>query len=145
MDFESSLFISWKENMTSNSGHPKIIYVTITSETKRSIYFTYSVPTTLWVFAPDSSCWQSLAIPKSEIFGFISWSSNMFPVFKSRWIIFNLEYLCRYRSPWATPSMMLKRFFQSRSNFLPGSVLVQVKTYKGFERESITTRTIGLM
>ena len=73
---------------------------------------TYYVPIILFVLAWESLSLNILAVPKSEIFGIISLSSKMLLVFKSLWIIFNLEYLWRYKSPWAIPSIMLTRVFQ---------------------------------
>lgn len=85
---------------------------------------TYYVPTTLFVFA---SFWfppNILAMPKSEIFGFISSSNRMLLAFRSLWIILSLESLWRYSNPRAIPSIMLKRFLQSNWDFLAVSVKV---------------------
>ena len=82
---------------------------------------THYVPTTRWVFA---FCWLSskiLAIPKSAILGFISTSNKIFPTLRSLWIMVILESLWRYRSPLATPLMILNRVAQSNDNFLESS------------------------
>lgn len=57
-------------------------------EIEREIYY---VPTTLLVFASIWSSPNILAIPKSDIFGFIDASSKTLLAFKSLWIIFSLE------------------------------------------------------
>ena len=59
----------------------------------KNLLLTYYVPTTLLVFALDSFCPNILAMPKSDIFGFISSSSKMLLAFKSLCMILNLEYL----------------------------------------------------
>jgi len=51
----------------------------------------YSVPTTLLVLAVASSPPKILAVPKSEILGFISLSRRTLLAFRSLWIILNLE------------------------------------------------------
>lgn len=75
---------------------------------------TYNVPTTRLVFPLVSLSVKILAMPKSDIFGFMSLSNRILLVFKSRWMILNLEYLWRYRRPWAIPSMMCMRLLQSK-------------------------------
>ena len=54
---------------------------------------TYYVPAILFVFALDIFRSKIMAIPKSEILGFISMSTKMLPGFRSQWIIGTLEYL----------------------------------------------------
>ncbi|KAG5620503.1 hypothetical protein H5410_005721 [Solanum commersonii] len=51
----------------------------------------YNVPTTLFVMAPVSFPPKLLAMPKSDIFGFISVSSKTLLGLRSLWIIRNLE------------------------------------------------------
>lgn len=52
---------------------------------------TYYVPTTLLVFASIWSSPNILAIPKSEIFGFIAALSRTLLAFRSLWMILSLE------------------------------------------------------
>lgn len=52
---------------------------------------TYKVPTTLFVFPSDWSPPNVLAIPKSDIFGFISLSRRTLLAFRSLCMILNLE------------------------------------------------------
>ena len=91
-------------------------------------HFTYYVPTIRPVFASCSSFLKILAIPKSDIFGFISLSNKMLLALRSRWIIVKFEYSWRYRSPWVTPSMMSTRFLQSKRLRLVGSATSQINT-----------------
>jgi hypothetical protein len=58
---------------------------------KIDVECTYYVPTTLFVSASIWSTPNSLAIPKSEILGFISLSNNMLLALRSLWIILSLE------------------------------------------------------
>ena len=83
---------------------------------------TYYVPTMWLVFASSSFFLKALAIPKSDIFGFISSSNRMLLAFRSRWIIVEFEYSWKYRSPWITPSMVWTRCLQSKRLLLLGSV-----------------------
>ena len=91
-------------------------------------HFTYYVPTIRPMFASCSSFLKILAIPKSDILGFISLSSTMLLAFRSRWIIIKFEYSWIYRSPWVTPSMMSTRFLQSKREHLGGSATSQIST-----------------
>lgn len=52
---------------------------------------THYVPTTIFVSASVWSLPKLLAIPKSEILGFISWSSKMLLALRSLWIILSIE------------------------------------------------------
>lgn len=52
---------------------------------------TYYVPITLFVFASSWSRPNVLAIPKSDIFGFMLSSRRTLLVFRSLWMIFSLE------------------------------------------------------
>jgi hypothetical protein len=72
----------------------------------------YYVPTTLFVFPSVSFELNIFARPKSEILGFISESRRMLLAFTSLCIMRNLECLCKYRSPCAVPSIMIRRLFQ---------------------------------
>lgn len=92
---------------------------------------TYYVPTIRPVFASSSSFLKNLAIPKSEIFGFIWWSSRMLLAFKSRCTIVQFEYSWRYRSPWVIPSIILTRLFQSNICLLAGSATNFVVKWHG--------------
>ena len=81
-------------------------------------YGSYYVPTTLLVLSCSWSPWNILAMPKSEIFGFISASRRILLVFRSLWIILNLESWWRYRIPRAIPLIISKRFSQSNMDLL---------------------------
>lgn len=61
----------------------------------RQYYCAYCVPAIRLVFASSSSFAKILAMPKSEIFGFIPSSNKILLGFKSLWMIVNLEYSCR--------------------------------------------------
>ena len=87
------------------------------------ICYTYYVPTTRVVL---SWVWSSLnirAMPKSEILGFILASSRTLLVFRSLWIIFNLESWWRYKIPRAIPRMISKRFLQFSNELLVWSTI----------------------
>ena len=74
---------------------------------------TYYDPTILAVLVPFSLPAKILAIPKSEIFGFMSESNNTLLGFRSLWMILRQESSCKYEMPRAIPLMMLRRVFQS--------------------------------
>ena len=76
---------------------------------------TYYVPITLVVLSWIWSPLNIRAIPKSEIFGFISSSKRTLLVLRSLWIILNLDSWWRYKIPRAIPIMISKRFPQGRS------------------------------
>ena len=78
---------------------------------------TYYVPTTRLVLSWCSLPPKILAIPKSDIFGFISTSSRMLLGLRSLWIIVVLESWWRYISPLATPLIMLNLLGQSSIDF----------------------------
>lgn len=61
-----------------------------------------------------SSGWPTLAIPKSEILGFISESSKMLLGLRSLWIMFTPECKWRYSTPWAIPPMIRNNVSQFR-------------------------------
>ena len=82
---------------------------------------TYYVPTILIVLPSFSLPPKILAVPKSDIFGFNSPSNKILLNFRSLCIILNLESLWRYNSPREIPSIMYKRFCQSKTFFCIGS------------------------
>lgn len=84
---------------------------------------TYYVPTTLLVFAWIWSSPNILAIPKSEIFGFIAESRRTLLALRSRCMILSLESWWRYKTPRAIPRIILKRWFQSRVVLFASSVV----------------------
>ena len=83
----------------------------------------YYVPTTLLVLASIRLPPKILAVPKSDIFGFISSSSNTLLAFISLWMILSRESSCRYRRPFAIPLTMFVRLAQSSSIHFFGSAL----------------------
>lgn len=85
----------------------------------------YNVPTTRFVLNWFWSPPNILAIPKSDILGFMSASRRMLLALRSRWTTRNLESRWRYSSPLAMPSIISNRFFQSRSPCFSGSVQPQ--------------------
>lgn len=90
---------------------------------------THYVPATRFVFA---FCWLSLnilAMPKSVILGLISSSSKTLLALRSLWIIFSLESWWRYRSPLATPFIILNRVGQSSCVFLVVPTKVKSNTF----------------
>ena len=62
-----------------------------------------------------------LAIPKSEILGFMSWSRRILLALRSLCMTRNLECLCKYRSPCAIPSIIARRIFQFSKALLVSS------------------------
>lgn len=70
------------------------------------------------VFALSSFFLKILAIPKSDILGFISASNKMLLTFRSLWITVYTENSWRYRRPCVIPSMMRTRFSQSNDKLL---------------------------
>lgn len=85
---------------------------------------TYYVPTTLLVLA---SIWlppKILAVPKSDIFGFISSSNSTLLAFKSLWMILSRESSWRYWMPLAIPLTMFIRRAQLSSLHFFGSAFV---------------------
>lgn len=91
---------------------------------------TYYVPTTLSVLASSWFPPKILAVPKSDIFGFISLSNKTLLAFISRWMILSRESSCRYKRPLAVPVIMFARFAQSSSLLLFGSGFVKVRKHK---------------
>ena len=82
---------------------------------------TYNVPTTLLVLASSCLLPKILAVPKSEIFAFISSSNKTLLAFKSLWMILRRESSWRYRIPLAIPRTMAARLSQSSSLHFVGS------------------------
>ena len=82
----------------------------------------YNVPTTRFVLNWFWSPPNILAIPKSDILGFISASRRMLLALRSRWTTRSLESRWRYSSPLAMPSIISNRLLQSRSPCFSGSV-----------------------
>ena len=84
---------------------------------------TYYVPTILIVLASIWLLPKILAVPKSDILGFISSSNNTLLAFISLWMILSRESSCKYWRPLAIPLTMFLRLAQSRSLHLFGSTL----------------------
>lgn len=80
--------------------------------------FPYYVPMILPVLAVSSFFLKILAIPKSDILGFISASNKMLLTFRSLWITVYIENSWRYRRPCVIPSMTRTRFSQSNDKLL---------------------------
>ena len=83
----------------------------------------YTVPTTLMVLSSIWFRWNILAVPKSEIFGFISSSRSILAALRSLWMTLRRESWWRYKSPRATPIITDRRFSQPRDwriSSLPG-------------------------
>ena len=83
----------------------------------------YYVPTILTVLASIWFLPNILAVPKSDIFGFISSSKSTLLAFISLWMIFSRESSCRYWRPLAIPLTMFMRLAQSSSLHFFGSTL----------------------
>lgn len=63
-------------------------------------------------------------MPKSAILGLISASSNTLLALRSLWIIVSLESWWRYKSPLATPLIILNLVAQSSGAFLAQSTVI---------------------
>nr|CAB3447695.1 unnamed protein product [Digitaria exilis] len=74
---------------------------------------TYYVPTTWPVFTSLLSSSKILAMPKSEILGFILLSRSTLLALRSLWTTLRHESSWRYSMPRAIPRMMLCLIFQS--------------------------------
>lgn len=82
-------------------------------ELKEMPMYTYYVPTIILVFTWAWLPLKILAIPKSEILGFISSSKRMLAALRSRWMMLSRESWWRYAMPLAVPNIILCLFSQS--------------------------------
>lgn len=75
----------------------------------------YNIPTTRFVLNWFWSPPNILAIPKSDILGFMSASRRMLLALRSRWTTRSLESRWRYSSPLAMPSIISNCFFSLKA------------------------------